>query len=360
MEGCSVDQFPVYPITQWGQRLPSQYSGSQLDLTWYSKFTHVNGFPIISSAKTSDAALRVSAKWVCTLFHLAPPAVSEGLKIKLARLSVMAESEKTTQVPEFRYLESWWDTRARGFGASISDSETSLVAEDNVLCRPSDPWMGECILIHEFGGHTMAMESRMDWVSRYTPLYKNAMAKGLFGNTYAATNQDEYWAEGVQDWFDCAWIGPPGGDGVHNDITTRVALKKYDPDLAALIAQFYGDVPIKYSCPTAEELVLAGKDVPINSVATAPNSIVPATASILLSAAVTTISAPTVSSPAANASLSAPTSVAGTVIRVTSGRGIATVSVSATTPPSTTTKSLASIPGPVGIVSMFILAFLFS
>ena len=57
------------------------------------------------------------------------------------------------------------------------------------------------------------------------------MDKGLWNKTYAATNYSEYWAEGVQSYFDC---NAPAG-GVHNDINTRDKLAKYDPELFALI-----------------------------------------------------------------------------------------------------------------------------
>ena len=68
-----------------------------------------------------------------------------------------------------------------------------------------DRYRGESILIHEFG-HTMlvmgldAIEPKFR--SDLHAAYSDAIAKGLFKNTYAATNADEYWAEGVQDWFD--------------------------------------------------------------------------------------------------------------------------------------------------------------
>ena len=39
--------------------------------------------------------------------------------------------------------------------------------------------------------------------SRLKKAYDEAIRQGLWKNTYAATNHKEYWAEGVQDWFDC-------------------------------------------------------------------------------------------------------------------------------------------------------------
>jgi alpha-glucosidase len=62
-------------------------------------------------------------------------------------------------------------------------------------------------------------------------VYQKAIDKGLWKNTYAATNHSEYWAEGVQSYYDCN--NPPNAS--HNDVNTREKLAKYDPDLFALI-----------------------------------------------------------------------------------------------------------------------------
>ena len=58
------------------------------------------------------------------------------------------------------------------------------------------------------------------------------MAKELWKDTYAASNYSEYWAEGVQSYYDC---NNPPNRGVHNDINTREKLAKYDPALFELI-----------------------------------------------------------------------------------------------------------------------------
>jgi hypothetical protein len=70
--------------------------------------------------------------------------------------------------------------------------------------------------------------------------YKAALSKGLFKNTYAATNADEYWAEGVQDWFDANLKAVPA-NGIHNEIGTRAEVKQYDPALSALLEKVFGD-----------------------------------------------------------------------------------------------------------------------
>ena len=57
-------------------------------------------------------------------------------------------------------------------------------------------------------------------------------------------NPDEYWAEGVQSWF--GLNDPPGP--IHNYINTRTDLENYDPTLAGLIHEVFGDATISASC----------------------------------------------------------------------------------------------------------------
>src|SRR4029077_5455249 len=67
----------------------------------------------------------------------------------------------------------------------------------------------------------------------------------LWKNTYAATTPAEYWAEGVQDWFDDN--APP--DAQHNEIRTRAKLKEYDKELSKLCEEVFGDKEWRYTKP---------------------------------------------------------------------------------------------------------------
>jgi len=62
---------------------------------------------------------------------------------------------------------------------------------------------------------------------------------------YAGLNSAEYWAEGVQDWFDTNRTM----DHDHNHIHTREPFRAYDPDLAKLIADVLGDSPWRFVSP---------------------------------------------------------------------------------------------------------------
>ena len=60
------------------------------------------------------------------------------------------------------------------------------------------------------------------------------MSKGRWKGTAAVHDRVEYWAEGVLAYFDAVGRGTPPGDAAH-PITTREALKQYDPGLFALV-----------------------------------------------------------------------------------------------------------------------------
>ena len=62
---------------------------------------------------------------------------------------------------------------------------------------------------------------------------------------YAAKNSAEYWAEGVQDWYDTNRTM----DHDHNHIHTRDQLKTYDPELAKICAEVLGDKEWRFVSP---------------------------------------------------------------------------------------------------------------
>jgi alpha-glucosidase len=160
------------------------------------------------------------------------------------RFVVMAPTEMTTDVPEQRHMKNDpktdWDKRARGLGGKITSC-----GEENLLNLKGDRYRNENILIHEFAHaiHTYGIgKVDKEFNVKLRATYKKAMDSGLWKDTYAATNAGEYWAEGVQSYFDC---NAPAG-GVHNDINTRERLAKYDPDLFALIDETFKQTPYRY------------------------------------------------------------------------------------------------------------------
>lgn len=205
---------------------------------FYKQYVDAHGIPVIASEKPSPYAVREAAYLVGQML-----AGRDDLRRAIAgckvRVVVMAVTEATTAVPEHSDLtpSAYWDRRARGLGATRARPAISC-AEENLLCYPGDPYTGENILIHEFGHTIHQMGVRpldQDFDRRLKAAYEAALAAGKWKDTYAATNPSEYWAEGVQSWFDCNQSKNP----VHNGVRTREQLTEYDPELAKLLASVF-------------------------------------------------------------------------------------------------------------------------
>ena len=74
--------------------------------------------------------------------------------------------------------------------------------------------------------------------NRLSSAYGAAMQSGVFENTYRTSSVQEYWAEGVQDYYDTNVESIPA-NGVHNSVNTRGELLTADPTLHALIAESF-------------------------------------------------------------------------------------------------------------------------
>lgn len=225
--------------------------------SFYEKYIDAWGVAIVSSVKVSDEALYSVQKKVRQMLSLREDVLNKMIANKI-RIAIMGKDEVTTDMPEYR---NWndpsqsegidWNTRGRGFGATV-ELPVSSCAEENILCydKSIDGYYNEDIFIHEFAHSIHALGIRFidTNIDKELQLALNkATAKGRWKNTYAATNLEEYFAEGVQDWFNVnAKVIP--GDGIHNEISTRAELKKYDPTLYAIIKRYFPQNNRKISC----------------------------------------------------------------------------------------------------------------
>ena len=225
---------------------------------FYRKHIDVRGFPIVSSSRVPDSALYAARGLVLKMTAHRPEILREMAR-RGVRLAVMSKDEVTIDIPEHRDLyqafpQTDWNRRARGLGATTARPAVS-VGEENLLGYREDRYRGESIFIHEFSHamHIMGLRyTDSAFESALKAAYDSAISKGLWKNTYAATNVEEYWAEGVQSWFDAnLQANPP--NGVHNEINTREELKQYDPDLARLTESVYGPSTWRWSSPIPQK-----------------------------------------------------------------------------------------------------------
>jgi hypothetical protein len=223
--------------------------------SFYKKYIDANGIPIISSDKVPDAALLQARKVVVQMLSDVKMRVAaKTISKNKIRIAVMSKDELTTDIPEHSDLnsafpETNWDTRTRGLGATSVRPATSC-AEENLLCYVNDRYSGEDILVHEFA-HTIHqfainyLDHSFD--KKLNIIYERAKTKGLWTNTYAISNANEYWAEGVQDWYNLNLEAIPA-NGIHNEINTREELAVYDGELFDLINRYFENENDKFSC----------------------------------------------------------------------------------------------------------------
>ena len=242
---------PVFAVT-------SPPDSLKLD-PFYKKYADVNGIAVMSSWRVPDSAFVQACRIVDFMTRDLPPRVLAQMVKMKARLGIMARYEGTTDIPEHAYLASDttlnWDLRARGLGGDL-DSPLTTCAEENLLGYQIDKYHAEDITIHEFS-HAIHLIGIAPMDSTFNRLLQktldHAVAEGKYEKTYAKTNLYEYWAEGVQDWFNVN-AEVPAPDGKHNWVNTREDLKKYDPDLYTIISHYFSGFKTSPSCHSTANL----------------------------------------------------------------------------------------------------------
>jgi hypothetical protein len=234
---------------------------------YYTKFTWAREFPVIGSAKVSDEALLKANDTIRKTFayrhDLLKALINDG-----GKLVVLGKGEKLSDLPELKDDKSIAEAApARSLDYS-TDTKILVVPEENILGGANDPLAGENLVIGEMAkavylltgsreadpkfervrGDTQQYEQRLVWNKgpepikrldlsfdlRLRKLFDDATEKGLWKGTPAGRDKAEYWATGVQAYFDAAGRAyPPVGSRL--PITNREELKAYDPDLYALV-----------------------------------------------------------------------------------------------------------------------------
>ena len=207
---------------------------------FYEKYLDAGGIPILSSHKVPDAALYSARDTVLVMISKRRDLLAAMTNIG-TRVGIMGVSEVTTNIPEYRDLapsHPW--AQARGVGAT-RDRPISICGEENILRYNTDPHHGEQVLVHEFG-HAMDLTGlrvlSASFSQRLQQTYTNAMRLGRWQKTYAASLKEEYWAEGVQSYFDANGQSE-SPDGTHNHVNTRQELRDYDPELYTLLREVF-------------------------------------------------------------------------------------------------------------------------
>ena len=214
---------------------------------FYTKYVSAEACPSSARPKVSDFALREAAYLVDQMLAHRPEIRDALIKNKI-RVAVMAYSERTTDVPEHRDMKpkEYWNFRARDWVPagrlrwSVARGEPAQLSRRSLLNREHpDP------RIRPRNPRSRPGSGRPDFRHGCGKPTTMPRTKGLWRGTYAGSNAGEYWAEGVQSWFDTN----RQNDSQHNHVDTRDELKAYDPELAKLCNEVFGDGPWRYVRP---------------------------------------------------------------------------------------------------------------
>ena len=192
---------------------------------FYKKYLDCGGVAVLAAGEVADEAL-IRTRHIVTHVLAGRPDVLEAMAKAGTRLIVIGKDQVYTDMPEYRNPRdpAYMNERVRGTGGLAVTS----FGEENLLNLAGDRYDDESIGVHEFLHTIDAALGRVDpgWRNRLNQAYKNAVAKGLWKDAYAATNPAEYWAEMAQSYFDCNRVN----NWNHGPIGTREQLKQYDPD----------------------------------------------------------------------------------------------------------------------------------
>ena len=110
------------------QKPPSEM---KLD-SFYAKYVDASGYPVVSSARVDDYALKEAA-YLIDMMLAKRPDLRQAMVASGSRMIVMAHDEYTTDIPEHSHLspKDYWDVRARGLGGSLEEPVCSCAGRES-------------------------------------------------------------------------------------------------------------------------------------------------------------------------------------------------------------------------------------
>lgn len=209
------------------------------------------GIVVKASADVQYSSLLEAKKQIDTMLGKTETGIAARLAEYGASMALYGPHENAYFVPEHRYA---WDPdmyEVEGYGGNQWNDGVSSIAEKNVI-RVLDgeeagqtKYRNENILVHEFGHSVKSLG--MDLLAdkslskEFQDLYRSRKRAGMWPNTYAISNSDEFFATMCTIWFSVMAEKPDWTDGVRSPINTREDLLKYDPETYAFFAKIFPD-----------------------------------------------------------------------------------------------------------------------
>ena len=209
---------------------------------YYTQFVTSGVGMIVKGDDTVDYdSLVLAAKQIDVELGLAGTGIAETLLSYGSSLAVYSPHENVYMIPEHRYgfRTSMYDLE--GYGGNLWNNCTSSIAEANILRtrgNTADTYLNtmypnENVLIHEFGHiiKSIGIEENPDqsYADAYFAAYEHAVEAGLWPNTYAISNSDEFFATMCAIWFNNMDDVSSWNDGTRCPLNTRAEMQEYDP-----------------------------------------------------------------------------------------------------------------------------------
>lgn len=229
-----------------------------MNLDFYRKYQSTkSGIAVIAPAMVGEEAMQRARYVVDQVLNNIDPKIVQNLNDSNVKLSIIARKDDLASLPEYLGT-SPNDAASKRTAFSVQGSTSIItVGEENLLNLPKrtlpwgDPAHGTCELVRgiAYAVHEVGMKHNPAFDSELQGAFNNRTAS-IWENTDAAKNHREFWAQGVQSYFDCNGFSPIP-DGSHNFINTRQKLFQYEPVLHKLVQSvFLGSMGYKYEFRT--------------------------------------------------------------------------------------------------------------
>ncbi len=209
---------------------------SPLDKGFYAKQLNCHGIPIKSALEIADEAL-LEAWTRLDMMLRNQPNVTANLSAAGVQLHIIGKDQVTSDLPENLHRKGSLidgvdiDLRTRGLGGQLASC-----GEENLLKLSTDRYRGSDICVHEFA-HTILTYGLCDASHKtVSNQYKASVEKGLWNGCYAATNEEEFFAE-LAMWY----FGTQGAPGLIEPPPTSGPdwLRSYDSDAFAVLDDIF-------------------------------------------------------------------------------------------------------------------------
>ncbi|MGI6755727.1 MAG: hypothetical protein ACOX4F_06950 [Atopobiaceae bacterium] len=213
----------------------------------YTSFLRSKSGILIKGSKVIQPySLNIAASIVDIMLEKRPE-IAQKLIERGCEIAVYGLLYDAYDVPEHR-MGYWVATRpVAGFGGD-DEVPTTSISEANLIRlrsgRYATAYPHEMVLVHEFGHavHLVGINFLDDQTlaQQVRDTYKHALDTGLWHDSYAISNYEEYFATLSTIWFDVMQEGVDGKwDGIRGPVNTRDELEEYDPQGYELMAAVY-------------------------------------------------------------------------------------------------------------------------